>query len=326
MLIVVSPFSNPWVGWAGGFWGHMQGAVSGVASLMKPDLWASNNRFYTWLLCCGASRETSQGIRHSRRHWSSGRPPSLHQLRNTSTSSSNFLYSVLSTVSFQRRLSQQLALDKRMSIQQDSLPALDGEEREGSQVIRKCINRYAQELNASLKLEELPACCRPAPRQSNPVGEEQAMTISKLQLLLLHQSEADSPEGAPGLLKWGSASDLALSGSEPELMCAGNSRKSICSETGAYNSKSCTGRENAYPRSELIYHSWASTPDSSMAASESCFSKRQSFKFPPSTLDDNDAHHDTANQKDTAFTCTSRDVVCAKYASYRQTRRINVSL
>lgn len=59
LLIVTSAWTGPWIQWAGGLWGHLQGVVSGAVSLCKPDIWAAYKDFYKpiWGCFCTATEE-----------------------------------------------------------------------------------------------------------------------------------------------------------------------------------------------------------------------------------------------------------------------------
>lgn len=63
LLVVTSAWTGPWVQWAGGLWGHMQGVVSGVVSLCKPDIWAAYKNFYKpiWSCFCTPGEEDADG-------------------------------------------------------------------------------------------------------------------------------------------------------------------------------------------------------------------------------------------------------------------------
>jgi len=46
LLFVIGAWMDPWVEWAGGSWSHLQGAVSALVSLMKPDIWKAVSDFW----------------------------------------------------------------------------------------------------------------------------------------------------------------------------------------------------------------------------------------------------------------------------------------
>jgi len=46
-LFVAGAWLDPWVAWAGGSWSHLQGAVSALVSLLKPDIWETVLDFWT---------------------------------------------------------------------------------------------------------------------------------------------------------------------------------------------------------------------------------------------------------------------------------------
>lgn len=56
-MFVTPAWTNSWVEWFGGFWGHMQVAVSAFVTLMKPDIWKAFKDFYT----CKHLRDESYG-------------------------------------------------------------------------------------------------------------------------------------------------------------------------------------------------------------------------------------------------------------------------
>lgn len=48
LLFVMSAWIPPWVQWSGGAWSHLQGLVSALLSLLKPDIWKAVLEFW----CC----------------------------------------------------------------------------------------------------------------------------------------------------------------------------------------------------------------------------------------------------------------------------------
>ena len=52
LLFVTAAWLDPWVQWAGGVWSHLQGMVSALVSLLKPDVWEAVAEFWS---CCGSA-------------------------------------------------------------------------------------------------------------------------------------------------------------------------------------------------------------------------------------------------------------------------------
>ena len=47
LLFVTGAWVDPWLAWAGGSWSHLQGTVSALVSLWKPDIWMAVRDFWT---------------------------------------------------------------------------------------------------------------------------------------------------------------------------------------------------------------------------------------------------------------------------------------
>ena len=56
LLFVTGAWLDPWVEWAGGGWSHLQGAVSALVSLLKPDIWKALVDFW---LCRGEEEQNN---------------------------------------------------------------------------------------------------------------------------------------------------------------------------------------------------------------------------------------------------------------------------
>jgi hypothetical protein len=63
VLFVAAPWLPTWAHFAGGTWSHLQGAVSAVVSLFKPDIWNAVQRFVTCK--CGIVEEQDNDRRRS---------------------------------------------------------------------------------------------------------------------------------------------------------------------------------------------------------------------------------------------------------------------
>ena len=66
LLFVTAAWLDPWVQWAGGAWSHLQGLVSAVVSLWKPDVWQAVKWFWTTTGvfgggCCGGKTNDIDG-------------------------------------------------------------------------------------------------------------------------------------------------------------------------------------------------------------------------------------------------------------------------
>ena len=94
ILFAFSSFLPPWVHFLGGLWSHLQGAVSAVISLLKPDIARAVYRFVTCYSCQPstrkrrkreASRRQSSASRRASSHRPSSRPVSSGHRASSST-------------------------------------------------------------------------------------------------------------------------------------------------------------------------------------------------------------------------------------------------
>lgn len=60
LLFVTSAWLDPWVQWAGGAWSHLQGLVSAIVSLWKPDVWQAVKHFWTISCVSKVDQESCQ--------------------------------------------------------------------------------------------------------------------------------------------------------------------------------------------------------------------------------------------------------------------------
>lgn len=95
LLVVTSPWTNPWLMWAGGFWAHMQGVVSGVLSLFKRDIWKAYVAFYKplWGCFCPNRQSTDDGVESGDDCDSNNSSPIIQSSASTSFPNSMFFIS-----------------------------------------------------------------------------------------------------------------------------------------------------------------------------------------------------------------------------------------
>lgn len=96
-LVFVGGSAGPWVQWAGGSWSHMQGAVSGLASLFKADIWKAVTRFWT----CGMMTKDGDDMDDSNHRSNSGTTTDVITMFSSVMATTRA--SVLSTLSGHRR-------------------------------------------------------------------------------------------------------------------------------------------------------------------------------------------------------------------------------